>query len=111
MTLSTAATMSSTVSPYSRIEAAGRAGLAEAILDPDELHGYRAMFLTTTSATALPRPPMTECSSAVTMAPVSLAAATISATSIGLIVEMLTTRTCLPDLPPILRGCQSDRES
>lgn len=41
-------------------------------------------FSESTSHTALPSPPMTECSSTVTTFPVSFAAATISSSSIGL---------------------------
>ena len=48
-------------------------------------------FSESTSHTALPSPPITECSSTVTTFPVSFAAATISSSSIGLIVWILIT--------------------
>ena len=57
---------------------------------------FTGHFFTTTSATALPRPPITECSSAVTIAPVSEAAFTMISSSRGLIVCMSITRALMP---------------
>jgi hypothetical protein len=51
---------------------------------------------TTVAATAAPSPPSVTASSAVTIAPVSRAAAMIAASSSGLIVETLITRASIP---------------
>jgi hypothetical protein len=51
---------------------------------------------TTVAATAAPSPPSVTASSAVTIAPVSRAAAMITASSSGFMVDTLTTRTSRP---------------
>lgn len=53
-------------------------------------------FSASASQTALPRPPITECSSTVTTLPVSFAAATISSSSSGLMVWMLMILASMP---------------
>ena len=80
----------------------GGAGLAEDVVHAELAQQHRVPD--SAASTASPRPPMTECSSAVTTWPVLSALARTSSSSSGLMVWMLTTSAETPFSASVVGG-------